>query len=236
MQKTGCTHIASILDKLFDGESTIIKHNAATPEQLKLGRFMISSIRNPWDWYLSLWTFGVQGGGGFMNRLTRLSEDNAIWLRVYDNAENIDSFRKWLKMINDPSNSRLLGEGYGGTNITELCGFMTYRYLYLCSSKVNNLSQPGFISTFDDLAYYDKNNCYINYFIRQEALEETLCHAVEMIRPLTQQEKELILGFGKTNTSVRKLSISDYYDADSIKLIEKRERLIIEKFSYSPPI
>jgi hypothetical protein len=70
IQKTGCSHIAELLSKLFDGKQ-IGKHNAATQHDLNSGRHVISSIRNPWDWYLSLWSFGVQGNGGFRNRVTR---------------------------------------------------------------------------------------------------------------------------------------------------------------------
>ena len=69
MQKTGCTHIASLLSRLFDGEQ-IGKHNAASDNQINSDAYFLSSIRNPWDWYLSLWTFGVQGNGGLMHRLT----------------------------------------------------------------------------------------------------------------------------------------------------------------------
>lgn len=235
MQKTGCTHVARMLGKLFDGENTARKHNTATTEQLNSGRYFISSIRNPWDWYLSLWTFGVQGRGGFMNRLTRLTEDSVRWKSVYSNSANIDSFRKWLKMIHDPANSCYLGEGYGDTTITRLCGFMTYRYLYLSSRNINKVRVNEEISSFEELFQFDNENCYIDYFVRQEALEETLCKAIEQVRTLTQKERKLIFESEKTNTSVRTLSISDYYDKESIDLIQFRDRLIIEKFNYSPP-
>jgi len=70
IQKTGCTHIASLLSMLFNGE-IIEKHNTTTPEQIKSTKYILSSIRNPWDWYLSLWTYGVQGNGALMQRLTK---------------------------------------------------------------------------------------------------------------------------------------------------------------------
>ncbi|MCP3673342.1 MAG: hypothetical protein GY829_02560, partial [Gammaproteobacteria bacterium] len=138
MQKTGCTHIASLLNSLFDGKQ-IGRHNAATLEQITNIKHFISSIRNPWDWYLSLWTYGVQGNGALMNRLTKknllssikktiidpkknypsllheLSKNPALWRDVYNNSNDVESFRKWLKLIHNPSNSHLLGEGYGST-------------------------------------------------------------------------------------------------------------------------
>lgn len=258
MQKTGCTHIASLLSNLFNGEQTG-KHNAATQAQIMSNKYFISSIRNPWDWYLSLWTYGVQGDGGLMKRLTKsnrlqslkstirnpkknysnlfheLLKNVTAWRNVYDESDNVKSFRKWLKLIHDPSNSYFMGEGYGDTAITGFCGFMTYRYLYLCCQNVSELRNSGLISNHSDLVQYEKNNCYIDFFIRQESLEDDLYEAAERVRPLLQVEKDLIYGVKKINASKRSLLISDYYDNESIKLIYNRDKLLIDKFDYSPP-
>jgi hypothetical protein len=258
MHKTGCSHVASLLSKLFDGEM-IGKHNAAAPEHIQSTPYFISSIRNPWDWYISLWTFGVQGNGTLMHHLTKrvlpkpsisllksprnsyqtyvneLTKDVNTWRSVYDRSDNVESFRRWLRLLHDHNNSRYLGEGYGDTTIPKLCGFMTYRYLYLCCRNPEKLQEPRLISTLDDLVQFERDNCYIDYFIRQEALENTLCEAVEKVRPLTIKERELIFKSPKTNTSQRTLSSADYYDQESIDLIGNRDRLLIEKFDYRPP-
>lgn len=258
MQKTGCTHIASLLSSLFDGKE-IGKHNAATQDQITNKMYFISSIRNPWDWYLSLWTFGVQGNGALMERLTQknivsslkqttnypkksfpslfveVPKDSNVWCDVYNNSDNVELFRKWLKLMHNPINSHFLGEGYGDTEITGLCGFMTYRYLYLCCQNIRKLKNSRLISNYADLLQFENNNCYIDFFVRQESLENDLCEAVEKVRPLTLEEKELIYGAKKTNTSKRSLLISDYYDKESIELIGSRDRLLIDKFCYSPP-
>jgi len=246
MHKTGCTHIAVVLSSLFDGKQ-IGKHNAATHDQILNNRYFISSIRNPWDWYLSLWTFGVQGKGALMQRLTQknlassikqtieLSKDTALWRDVYTRSDDIESFRKWLRLIHDPNYSRFLGEGYGDTKVNTLCGFMTYRYLCLCCKKIKDIRNHEVISTYTDLVNFENNNCYIDFFIRQESLEDDLCEAVEKVRPLTYEERERIYSAEKTNTSKRSLLISDYYDTKSIELIGSRDKLLIDKFGYSPP-
>src|SRR5450432_3433162 len=118
MQKTGCTHIATLLSNLFHGRQ-IGKHNAATEDQILSNKYFISSIRNPWEWYLSLWTFGVQGNGALRHRLTKrhfsrclksainhpktahvslfheLSKSVDLWRSVYDRSDNVESFRRW---------------------------------------------------------------------------------------------------------------------------------------------
>lgn len=258
MQKTGCTHIAFLLSKLFEGKQ-VGKHNAASEDQINTDVYFLSSIRNPWDWYLSLWTFGVLGKGTLMHRLTKrnyrralkltlsnplenysalfheVTKDISFWQDLYDESENVESFRKWLKLIHTPSNVHWLREDYGNSVIAGFCGFMSYRYLYLCCSNPNGLKNKKIISNYTDLVQFEKKNCYINFFIRQESLEDNFCEAVEKIRPLTQEEKDEIFGAKKTNASKRPLAVSDYYDQESIDLVYNRDRLLIEKFNYMPP-
>src|SRR5271154_7244887 len=178
MPKTGCTHIAALLSELFDGRQ-IGKHNAATEDQIASNEYFVSSIRNPWDWYLSLWTFGVQGNGAFMHRLTKrhfshciksaikhlkrasvslfheLEKDVKSWRNVYDRSHNVESFRKWLKLMHNSSNSHFLGEGYGDTVIADFCGFMTYRYLYLCCRNLVELNDLKIIASYADLVQFE---------------------------------------------------------------------------------
>jgi hypothetical protein len=258
LQKTGCTHISSLLADLFDGIQ-IGKHNAATEDQIASSPFIVSSIRNPWDWYLSLWTFGVQGNGGLRNRLTNKNykqsiksaikspkrnyrsilnereKDVELWRGLYDHNGSVESFRSWLQQIHSAKNSRYLGEGYGESCVSHLCGFMTYRYLYLCCRKADLIGGYRAISSFSELVQFEKSNCYIDFFIRQESLEDDFCRAIEQVRKLSEEEKQSIYSAKKTNTSKRTLTISDYYDEDSIELVRKRDRLLIEKFDYSPP-
>jgi hypothetical protein len=259
MQKTGCTHIASILDTLFDGQ-TIGKHNRASEQDIQSEVFFLSSIRNPWEWYLSLWTFGVQGNGGLRNRLTKRSIRKSIktalknparnfmipfiepfrntkqWESVYDSSDNITSFRSWLKLIHAPNNSTLLGEEYGNTVITQFAGLMTHRYLFLCCKGLDKLKSTTTVENHEGLVSFDQKNCYIDFFVRQEHLEEDLCLGLDKIRKLSDEEKMMVFIKKKTNTSKRALTISDYYDQSSIDLIRGREKLIIEKFGYTPPM
>lgn len=60
LHKTACTHIGKWLSRLLPGEQ-IGKHNRV-PESLR-DRFVLGSIRNPWDWYVSLWAYGCSRRG-----------------------------------------------------------------------------------------------------------------------------------------------------------------------------
>jgi hypothetical protein len=167
--------------------------------------------------------------------LIELSKDVGAWRSLYSSSDDAKSFREWLSLIHKPDNKLWLKEGYENTAIAEFCGFMSYRYLYLCCSNTEALNDQKLISNYEELARFEEKNCYIDHFIRQESTEYDLIKILEKIRPLTQEEKNIILGAKKTNTSKRSLPISEYYDRESIELVRVRERLLIEKFNYSPP-
>ena len=68
LHKTGGTHILNLLEQITKGQR-IGKHNRV-PEEYH-DRFIIGSIRNPWDWYVSLWAYGCSSRGSVQHQLTR---------------------------------------------------------------------------------------------------------------------------------------------------------------------
>jgi hypothetical protein len=78
LQKTGSTHIKTLLRDLVGGKNDG-KHNTPPEELLASGKPFIGSIRDPWAWYLSLWTYGCQQKGELFQRLT----NEKRWERVH---------------------------------------------------------------------------------------------------------------------------------------------------------
>lgn len=68
LHKTGGSHIGKWLSRLAPGEQ-VGKHNRV-PTALR-NRFILGSIRNPWDWYVSLWGYGCSGQGSVHRQVTR---------------------------------------------------------------------------------------------------------------------------------------------------------------------
>lgn len=66
MHKTACTHIASLLSKHIGGKQ-IGKHNWL--ENFDTKKLICGSIKNPWDWYVSLWAFGCINDGEVRGRV-----------------------------------------------------------------------------------------------------------------------------------------------------------------------
>lgn len=233
LQKTGSTHIAALLSRFLDGKRKG-KHRRPTWELRQSQRTFVSSIRNPWEWYLSLWTYGCDGGGGLRERL--LDRESALlWRQCYSDASNPELFRDWLRTLHDPGVSKELGEGYGRSRISALAGFYTHRYFRLCCRNLAALDN-NVPSSVEDLCQFDEMNCFISKWIRTESLE---CDFIRVLKEsgqrLSCRDEEKIRSLKKTNTSSRKHPTSYYYDDEAIRSVANKEALIINKFGYSFP-
>ena len=67
LQKTGGSHIIRLLERYTDG-ITEGKHNRLPVDYDR--KYIVGSIRSPWDWYVSLWAYGVGGKGAVRARGT----------------------------------------------------------------------------------------------------------------------------------------------------------------------
>jgi hypothetical protein len=79
LHKTGGSHILRCLEAVIDGHRTG-KHNRV-PEELH-DRFVVGSIRNPWDWYVSLWSYGCARRGGVFARTTQRYSQSYYWRQL----------------------------------------------------------------------------------------------------------------------------------------------------------
>ena len=82
LQKTGSTHIKGLLKKIVGGTNDG-KHNVPTAELLAAGKPFIGSVRDPWSWYLSLWSYGCLQKGELYERLTNPKK----WRKLLEKGE-----------------------------------------------------------------------------------------------------------------------------------------------------
>ena len=256
LHKTGCTHIRNNLNALLPGQFSG-KHNQVPRRLLTPNAKILGSIRNPWDWYVSLWAYGCGNKGAIHSKVTRKHRvkfrgtgwrnepSNALhtflrsirrkperWIRTYQDANDPGCFRDWLHMINDEATYHDIGEGYGSSPVSPHAGILTYRFLRLfCCAENEPLD---YFDNYEELASFENNKSFIDYFIRNESLEEDLFCALDSFGlEIPIDAKQQAQSSPKTNTSSRKRDTSFYYDAASRDLIQRRERLIIDKFNYS---
>ncbi|MEO1957260.1 MAG: hypothetical protein ABGX03_04970 [Methylophilaceae bacterium] len=246
--------------ELLDGE-LVGGHNQACSDLFNQKRIFLGSIRDPWEWYTSLWAHGCDHKGAIFNSVTKSrpvklnllhwrnnpysafltlvlsrSKHPQEWLDTYADVNDVEGFRTWLSMMHSPKYSMDLREGYGANSVSKNAGLLTYRYLKLFCTKSGNLKRLDKLSSFKQIKQYDSEHCFINRFIRNEHLEHDLFLALEDSSVnISDEEKTNILLSEKRNTSSKKHGTRHYYDRQSEKLIAKREKLIIEKFGYLAP-
>lgn len=81
LHKTAGTHLGKWLDILAPGEQ-VGKHNVI-PANLR-DRPIIGSIRNPWDWYVSLWGYGCDKRGSVWYQTTDGVNLRYYWQQLSD--------------------------------------------------------------------------------------------------------------------------------------------------------
>jgi hypothetical protein len=259
LHKTGCSHIRRVFNDALDGK-IVDKHNQATVDLFTEGRIFVGSIRNPWDWYVSLWGFGCDGKGALRGSLTRTSrglrglgwriaplnalskllklrsDNSQAWLATYRDANDPVAFRDWLYMLHDEGYMLDIGEGYSNSALRQAAGLMTFRYLKLFSTRAGEERQLNNLSTQSLIKAWDAEHTFIDAFIRIESLEADIFRVLEdHDMALTGETRSNILARPRTNTSSRKRVLVNYYDPDTIALVAEREQLIINKFAYEAP-
>ena len=268
LQKTGGSHLLRLFDLYTDGHISG-KHNCIS--QKYLDRNIVGSIRNPWDWYVSLWGFGVDCKGAIRSRLCRnvdfgyyyrdlprnmgkkslvlkewllsiyhdLYKPVALWQSLYQDVDNPELFRNWLRLLLDFQRRYDVGEGYGFSPLSRTAGLMTYRYLRLYAAKWNDMKlyRDKRLSSNEGIAEFDRENNFTDYMIKSESLEQDfISMLVACGYVLDSGQRQIILDkqSDKTNVSSRH-PVEYYYDQETIDLVAKRDRFLIEKYHYTPP-
>lgn len=118
LHKTGGTHIGHWLKRLVGGVHEG-KHNRV-PLDLR-NRFIIGSVRNPWDWYVSLWAYGCGDKGSVRAQTNRRVSPSYLWRQLGSEmgmrlppvrclaeqfaADLTKPVEKWRKLYADPTST-----------------------------------------------------------------------------------------------------------------------------------
>lgn len=254
VQKTGSTFITkAMLDSSIDAHEEGGKHRRFPGLN---GRMLMASIRNPWDWYVSLWAFGCMGRGLIQHRLTVRKRgnhgegapltDRAKFMAVqavkpvrrfrelYQDAERPENFRRWIRALYGRRARWALAERYAASPVARYAGFYTWRYLYLLSRDLEDLFDPA-LADPARLRQYLKEGLQPHHLIRTESLgEDAVKGLIAAGHQLTPEDEALFMGRGK-NRSGRSRELSDYYDDETLAFVADRERVMIEHLGYQVP-
>lgn len=226
LQKTGSTHIAELLRKLY-GARQLAKHGALHGPTDK---YVAGSIRNPWAWYVSLWAFGCRRQGALYS--DTMSQPR-LWQRCYQDASDAGCFRDWLRLLYDPQvRLSLTIGGYQSSSIASFAGLLTFRYCLLYLAGFDRHTQ---VTSRVALQSLDRDTYRLSGVIRCERLETDL---LEVLREAGHAVDETIVeavrsAAGSRLNATTHFSPCHYYDAATATLVRTNEYLICERFGYS---
>ena len=253
LHKTAGTHLGKWLKILAPGKQ-IGKHNRV-PTEFR-NRVMLGSIRNPWDWYVSLWAYGCDGKGSvfhqtcnginfryYREQLTREMGRHYLsptilfcqlladgrkpvnqWQDCYQDSNNPQGFKNWLKLMFSDKHKLDMREGFGFSPVSNKAGLLTYRFLKLFTDLEQNLYSRSYWRQNSSIMDIWSKHKIADFFIRMENLEDDLIQAMSLAKVDISEENRTALIESrqkKTNTSSR-LPVTHYYDAESIEWIRSR--------------
>lgn len=259
LQKTGCTHIARVMHAVSPG-TFHVKHS---PMRIDPGeRLIVGSVRNPWDWYVSLWAFGCLGEGSISANLTfsfpaiagRLArqamlhpkswgdtarkigyhwgKDAGAWRSYYENADDPELFRAWLRALLADPGKRLLMEEYPVLPLRAFAGLMTFRFLQLHVAYDRWMAAARTLRSEADVIGLYRDHGVVEQFIRTERLDQDLAAVLDRAGIAYRQDD--VFRAEKTNTSKHRSS-AYYYDNETVDLVRRNEALIVQTFGYEAP-
>jgi hypothetical protein len=108
---------------------------------------------------------------------------------------------------------------------------MTFRYFSLFTKGGDKLDKS--VDSLEGLKAFDEKNGLVTHFIRDESVSKDLMKALEACGfQLEGEQRKAVKGLHATPASTRPHPLEYYYDADSVQLVLRREKFIVEKFKY----
>ncbi len=255
LQKTACSHIESILKSCVPGE-TIGKHGPLTFNPGR--RRIVGSIRNPFDWYVSLWSYGCQGQGAIRTTLTTgaarqtfrtlrerarhptrwkevppilartLSHVNEDFEALYTDSDDPELFRAWLQRLLQGPGRPYLEGDYPIQPVDERLGLLSYRFLQLFTDFQAWTKHRPALLNQADVRQFYHDHAICSTFIRNERLEQDLA---DLLCDLGYETSAQALRRDKVNASKHR-PYTEYYNNETVALVRNRDGLICDLFSY----
>ncbi len=238
--RTGSTHVIALLEKICEtGLLKASRHSSLTkirPWGFAGGKPVFTTVRNPWDWYVSLWAYGSDGKSAIRRHLTpHVSE--AGMAALYDKRNPRQAFSRWLRMMHDPAElNRVMKEHLPESGLAPVVGLYTYRFLRVTTRFPRLLLRRPFIGSPQGARRHHRLLKAYDTVLRNETLDNDLISfiaahpagfkaaAAEIIRAAAARP---------ANTSNRSLaSYRDYYSSSDAGLVASRDRFFIDEFGY----
>lgn len=242
--KTGSTHINSLLQQIsLEPEIRRNRHAPLTkvrPLTWKGGKLVFATVRNPWDWYVSMWAYGHTRENPLYGHIKQAVSRREL-NKLYDTDNPKESFPLWLSSIHDPAflSKILAGHRLPKSGLMDFMGFYTYRFMRVTLPYPELLLRRLFIRSLDGAIRMQKRLATFDVIMKSETLDEEFAEFVDkygercgfshgsadLVREKAEHHK---------NASKRTLpSYRDYYNDELRDLVGRRDRLFTELFGYT---
>ena len=247
--KTGTTFLREYF-KQYKNVKLTIHHDFIGKENINLleKKYRITTIRNPFSWYVSLWKWSchLKKKSPLYSDLTsrrikirrlktklktinylyaQLFKNIYLWEELFEDPNSKNNFNKWVKKFLDDESKLEIGSDYSFT-VSNKLGYMTFQFL-IRNCLRNDL----------DILYNSKNlelepieilfnNQFTNYIIKTENLIHDLKILLDKIgfEPLNFDKLQ---NYQPTDKSSEYLK---YYNDENKELVMRKEQIIFKKF------
>lgn len=235
--KTGSSHVIDLLRNILDEREIALKRHKDLHWR-PTGKVVFTTVRNPWDWYVSLWSSGTDKRSLIRRYILRALGKKAA-KAFYDKDGYPESFRHWMRFIHDSTAvSTVIRQHYPESKLAGFMGLYTYRFLQVTTFNRNLFLRRWRIHDAQAVGRFHERRKAYDCYIRTEDLEGGLIDLVHRYRDRCRFKRDAVEQIlaakdERRNASPRiSADYRDYYDEATCELITVRDPLFIEHFGY----
>lgn len=241
VNRTGSGQVIDLFERILD--EPVLRRRRHGPITWRRpwaprGKVVFATVRNPWDWYVSLWAWGLDGKSA-VHRWLRHALPKEELRALYHPAEPA-VFRRWLAAIHDPAFAqRFLRERYPQSGLAPFMGFYTYRFQRTTTTYPGLFLRRWRIGGPDAIRDFHRRRKAYGAVLRLERLRDDLECFVganrERCRFRPDAQSTIIAAADRQRVHASRRPFdgySDYYDDEARDLVARRDRFFIEEFGY----
>ena len=253
MPKTGTTFLRNYFAQYKNIERTIHHETINQNKRYNLLNFKnrIGIIRNPYEWYLSVWKWSCKKKRGspfysdlvsirlklkrlILNRrlyqyiFSQITKDRKNLKKLFEDVNSKKNFNKFLDIMLNYKNRQIIGSSYSFVPFKNL-GYMTYIFFSQNVLRKNYNTLYNSKYSLEEVLNYNNSKLYTNIFFKTENLNYNLA---TFLKTNNIEIKSFNILDNNTTSKILKRNFKNFFSYKNILLIEKKEHYIFKKFKY----